>query len=135
MSFLLDTNACIEYLNGRNAILVRRLKTMSSDQVVLCSVVKAELYHGAYKSSHRSENLALLNKIFSQFQSLPFDDRAAEEFGRVRMKLQEQGAPIGPYDLMIAAIALANDATLVTHNAREFSRIAGLKIEDWESSQ
>jgi tRNA(fMet)-specific endonuclease VapC len=61
-----------------------------------------------------------------------FDDRAARYFGQIRANLQRQGTPIGPYDLQIAAIALANDLTLVTHNTREFARIDGLRLVDWE---
>jgi tRNA(fMet)-specific endonuclease VapC len=66
--------------------------------------------------------------------NLPFDDFAAEIYGRIRAELEAAGMLIGPYDMMIAAIALANDLTLVTHNTREFGRVAGLKIEDWEIS-
>ena len=64
--------------------------------------------------------------------SLPFDDRAAEEYGKVRSHLAVLGTPIGPNDLMIAAIALANHMTLVTHNTAEFSRVPGLTLEDWQ---
>jgi tRNA(fMet)-specific endonuclease VapC len=63
---------------------------------------------------------------------LPFDDAAAEAYGRLRAELARRGTPIGPNDLMIAAIALAHDLTLVTHNTAEFSRVSGLRLEDWE---
>jgi len=66
--------------------------------------------------------------------SLPFDDAAAEHFARVRRHLETLGSVIGPYDLQIAAVALANECTLVTGNTQEFSRIPGLLLEDWESS-
>ncbi|KAM3113165.1 hypothetical protein [Phormidesmis sp. 146-33] len=64
--------------------------------------------------------------------SLPFDDFAATTFGVVRAQLESLGTPIGAYDLQIASIALANNLTLVTHNTGEFSRVEGLKLEDWE---
>ena len=64
---------------------------------------------------------------------MPFDDTAAEIYGRIRTRLEQAGAPIGPNDLMIAAIAVANDVVLVTHNTREFSRVEELKFEDWEN--
>ena len=67
-----------------------------------------------------------------QFDSLPFDDAAAEAYGRLRAELARRGMPIGPNDLMIAAIALAYGFTLVTHNTSEFSRVPGLRLEDWE---
>lgn len=72
-------------------------------------------------------------KIFGQFRSLPFDDVAAASYASVRAELSAKGSLIGPYDLQIAAIALANDLTLVTHNTSEFSRVSGLRIEDWEA--
>ena len=67
-----------------------------------------------------------------QFVSLPFDDAAASVYAIIRAHLESAGTPIGPYDLQIAAIALANGLTLVTHNTREFSRVPGLLLEDWE---
>jgi tRNA(fMet)-specific endonuclease VapC len=96
--------------------------------------VLAELYYGAMHSSaaHQAANLALIVRLRQQFVSLPFDDRAAEEYGKVRAHLAALATPIGPNDLMIAAIALANQMTLVTHNTTEFSRVPGLQIEDWQ---
>lgn len=70
--------------------------------------------------------------FLNQFKSLPFDDNAALRFGEIRAELASKGTPIGPYDLQIAAIALANNLTLVTHNTKEFNRISNLKIEGWE---
>lgn len=90
------------------------------------------MYYGAYKSSRQQENLALLKNLSACFSSLAFDGMSAQVFGQIRADLQSKGTPIGPYDLQIAAIALANDLTLVTHNTREFSRIEGLRLEDWE---
>ena len=82
--------------------------------------------------AHQAANLALIATLRQQFVSLPFDDRAAEEYGKVRAHLTALGTPIGPNDLMIAAIALANQLTLVTHNTAEFSRVPGLTLEDWQ---
>ena len=76
--------------------------------------------------------IAGLIHFFDGFASLPFDDRAAEAYGTIRADLERQGTPIGPNDLLIAAIGLASGAILVTHNSREFGRVAGLKTEDWE---
>jgi tRNA(fMet)-specific endonuclease VapC len=133
MIYLLDTNACIVYLNGRNLNLKSRIKPNLDSDIAVCSPVKAELFYGARKSNNPSRNLALQRKFLSRFVSLPFDDKAAEIFGVIRAQLNKLGTPIGPFDLQIAAIALANDLILVTHNVNEFSRVQGLNLEDWEA--
>jgi tRNA(fMet)-specific endonuclease VapC len=131
--YLLDSNVCIRLLNeSASSNIARKLAELTPDDIRLCSVVKSELYYGAYKSTRRERNLANLNRFFSQFISLPFDDNAAAIAGQVRAQLDVAGTPIGSNDLLIAAIALSNDLTLVTHNTREFGRINGLKYEDWE---
>jgi tRNA(fMet)-specific endonuclease VapC len=132
MSYLLDTNACIRYLNSRNNPILHRLNLLSSDDVFLCDIVKFELYYGAYKSQNKDKNLASLETFFDEFVSLPFDGRAADICGRIRSELNKKGTQIGVYDLQIAAIAIANNLVLVTHNVGEFSRVEGLKYEDWE---
>ncbi|NEQ69162.1 MAG: type II toxin-antitoxin system VapC family toxin [Symploca sp. SIO2D2] len=133
MMYLLDSNVCIRLLNeGSSSNVARKLAELTPDDIRLCSVVKSELYYGAYKSARRDSNLAKLNRFFSQFISLPFDDNAASIAGQVRAQLDVAGTPIGSNDLLIAAIAIYHDLTLVTHNIREFSRISGLKYEDWE---
>ena len=135
MSHLLDTNSLMHHLRGGAASNVTaRLAAAPPGSVYLYSVVQAELFYGAMHSgaAHQAANLALLAKVRQQFVSLPFDDRAAEEYGKVRAHLAAQGALIGPNGLMIAAIALANRMTRVTHNTAEFSRVPGLALEDWQ---
>ena len=127
-----DRNACIRYLNGRAPGIRDRLRRHRPEQVVMCSVVKAELFAGALRSTHPERTLARQQAFLSRFVSLPFDDRAAEECGLIRARLEAAGIPIGPYDLQIAAIAVSNNLILVTHNTREFGRIERLEIEDWE---
>jgi|SRR4051812_14624023 tRNA(fMet)-specific endonuclease VapC len=132
MSYLLDTNTCIRYLNGRSSSIARRLMAISPDEVCVCSIVKAELFFGAARSQNPARTFAVQRTFLAPLRSLPFDDQAAEHYAHIRSHLQALGTPIGPNDLLIAAIALANDVTLVSHNVREFSRIAGLRLEDWE---
>lgn len=132
MTFLLDTNFCIELLNRRDSQAARKLAAASPQDIRLCSVVNAELYHGAYKSG-RETNLKLIRSFTSLFESFYFDDRSAEVYGYIRTELEKQGKLIGPNDLMIASIALAHKATLITHNTAEFSRIPALLLEDWQA--
>jgi len=132
MIHLLDTNTCIHLLNGRHPRLIDRFHGHTREEIVLCSMVKAELLRGALRSQRVELNLQRLKDFFSPLQSLPFDDDAAEHFARIGADLFERGKPIGPNDLVIAAIARARDATLVTHNTGEFGRVAGLRLEDWE---
>jgi tRNA(fMet)-specific endonuclease VapC len=132
MKYLLDTNVCIVYLKGRNLNLKLRLDAVPIEEIAVCSVVKAELCYGAMKSANPERNFALQQAFLNRFVSLPFDDLAATTFGTVRAQLEIRGMPIGAYDLQIAAIALANNLTLVTHNTREFERVDGLQIKDWE---
>ena len=131
MRFLLDTNTCIVYLRGRNLTLKQRLDAVAQESVV-CSVVKAELFYGAMKSAKPEQNLRLQEAFLAPFISLPFDDLATTFFGQIRAQLEAKGTPIGSYDLQIAAIALAHNLILVTHNTREFRRVEGLQWEDWE---
>ncbi len=134
MKYLLDTNACIGVLTNRVTPLVERWKRTLPNQVRLCSVVKAELLFGAEKSARRELVQQRLQRFFSRFKSMPFDDAAAQTYGLLRAALEKGGQPIGPNDMLIAAIALANDLTLVTHNTAEFSRVPGLSLEDWEKT-
>lgn len=130
--YLLDTNACVRLLNGRSPQLTERMRQHQPAEIVLCSVVKAELIHGAYRSSRVADNLRLLERFFAPFASLPFDDHCADAYGRIRSDLERAGTPIGPNDLMIAAVAVVHELTLVTANTREFGRVIGLAFENWE---
>lgn len=98
----------------------------------MCSVVRVELVAGALRSQRPEQNHALAEELLGDFDSLPLNDSAADQAGRLRAFLEHSGTPIGPNDLLIAGIALSNNLTLVTHNAAEFARVPGLRIEDWE---
>lgn len=132
MKYLLDTNTCVRYLNRRSEAVIRKLKSVPESEIVVCSVVKAELFYGAMKSNYPQATLAKQQIFLNRFVSLPFDDAASSTYGKIRASLEIQGTIIGPNDLLIAAIALANGLTLVTHNTSEFGRVTGLSIEDWE---
>ena len=134
MPYLPDTNVWIAVLRSNHqGIMARVTAAQRRGDTFLCSIVKAELYYGAYRSPLVAKNIGLLDGLFPLFDSLPFDDRAGDVYGKIRTDLERTGKVIGPNDMMIAAIAIANDLTVVTHNIREYSRIVGLKIEDWHT--
>lgn len=130
--YLLGTNVCIGYISGKSVGVLKKMRQLAPSSIYLCSVVLAELYYGAYKSAAPEKSLQIVRQFVGPFVSLPFDSRAATIYGQSRARLAKQGTPIGPYDQQIAAVALAHGLTLVTHNTKEFSRVVGLKLEDWE---
>jgi tRNA(fMet)-specific endonuclease VapC len=131
MRYLLDTNACIDYLRRADSPIRQRLESLPAQDVFICSIVLGELIYGAYRSTDVALNFALIDTLRATVASLPFDDEVAEIFGELRAQLAKTGKPIGPYDLQIAATALANDLVLVTHNTSEFSRVPALQLDDW----
>ncbi|WP_026730880.1 type II toxin-antitoxin system tRNA(fMet)-specific endonuclease VapC [Fischerella sp. PCC 9605] len=135
MRYLLDTNVCIRYLNGRSVAIRERLQATRVADIAVCSIVKAELFYGAMRSNHPERTLARQQQFLNLFVSLPFDDAAAIIYGHIRADLAVSGTPIGPNDLQIASIVLANSLILVTHNTGEFGRVNGLQIEDWEEAR
>ncbi|MDZ8264590.1 type II toxin-antitoxin system tRNA(fMet)-specific endonuclease VapC [Nostoc sp. ChiQUE01b] len=135
MRYLLDTNVCARYLNGRSLLIRERLRSTDVKDIAVCSVVKAELFYGAMRSNDPNRTFFRQQEFLKLFVSLPFDDSTALVYGRIRAELLASGTPIGPNDFLLAAIALTHNLTLVTHNTREFSRVSGLAIEDWEQGQ
>jgi tRNA(fMet)-specific endonuclease VapC len=133
MPYLLDANTCIQHLRRRSSAITAKLDMLQATNIRLCSVVRAELISGALRSAQPVYNRALVEHYCGRFISLPFDDRAADVYADIRNHLATTGQLIGPNDLLIAAIAVANQCTLVTHNTREFGRVPGLVIEDWET--
>jgi tRNA(fMet)-specific endonuclease VapC len=135
VKFLLDSDTCIEHLrHGTNSAVTLRLNQVPAADIVLCSVVRAELITGALKSSDPQRHTAAVLQFISRFLSLPFDDRAADRYAEVRADLERRGLPIGPNDYLIAAIALANNLSLITRNLAEFLRVPGLACEDWNQA-
>lgn len=131
MRYLLDTNACVDYLTGRHPRVVARLQSSSPEDLCLSSVVVAELRYGADHSSRRRAHHARIDALLEEIECLDFDVRAAASYGRVRAGLEAVGTPIGPNDMLIAAHALSRGLTVVTDNVREFRRVKGLKVENW----
>ena len=131
MRYLLDTNAVIDLLNNTTSRIAQRIREQKPDDVVISALVAYELFHGAFKSQRKSKNLALVDAL--QFAVLQFDKEDARRAGEVRACLGAKGTPIGAYDVLLAGQALARSMILVTHNTREFKRVPGLRIADWQS--
>lgn len=131
MPFLLDTNACVDYLNGRYPAVTRRIQQTAPADLYTSSVVVAELLYGAEKSHHSSKNRQRVLLLAEEVSILELDLEAASAFGRIRAALERRGKLIGPYDMLIAAHAIAQGLVLVTDNVGEFQRVDGLSIENW----
>jgi tRNA(fMet)-specific endonuclease VapC len=133
VTYLLDTNTCVRFLrHGAASPVAAHLAAEAPGDVVLCSIVVAELLFGALRSRNLAKNLADVRAFATGFRSFDFDSAAAEEYAKIRADLTAKGMMIGPNDLLIAAIALSNGLSLVTHNTAEFGRVGGLAIEDWQ---
>jgi len=130
MKYLLDANAVIAMLKGEPTMLERLRAHLPSD-FGLPSIVAHELFYGAYKSQRAAANLARIEAL--QFEVVPFDAEDAQHAGEIRAQLATVGTPIGPYDVLIAGQARARNLILVTHNIREFARVAQLTVEDWHT--
>ncbi len=127
----LDTNVVVAYLRG-NEDIAARLEAHLPD-VAISSLVLAELLYGAQSSQRAAENLAHVRRLLQVVQVASFDEKSAESYSELRAALRQKGRPIGEIDVLIAAVALANKATLVTHNVKHFAIVEGLAIEDWIS--
>jgi tRNA(fMet)-specific endonuclease VapC len=133
--YFLDTNICIYYLKAKHLSIFEKFQALDSSEIRIPSIVEAELRYGVEKSQQKSKNQIILNNFLTIFSSADFDSKAALTYSKIRSNLESSGTPIGPNDLLIASIVLANNGILVTHNTRKFSRINNLHLEDWVSNE
>jgi tRNA(fMet)-specific endonuclease VapC len=129
VKYLLDTNAVIAVIAGHAGILAR-LRQHSPADIAISAIVTHELYFGAYRSRNTAANVARIDAL--RFDVLDFDQDDARCAGEIRALLAAAGTPIGPYDVLIAGQARARDRILVSRNMREFARVPGLSLENWE---
>ncbi len=130
MSYVLDTNTLIYFFKGVGQV-ASHLYSCDPNEIIIPTIVLYELNVGIQKSTSPDKRLSQLSTLLEQVQVMPFGRKEAEVSAQIRAKLERQGKTIGPYDIQIAGCALANNATLVTHNTREFERVEGLQIVDW----
>lgn len=128
--YLLDTNTCIYIINRRPAKVFQRFAGLHIGEIAISSITGAELAFGVAKSGSQRNHHAL-DKFLAPLEILPFDEAAMRRYGVLRSDFERRGTPIGALDLLIAAHALALNATLVSNNLREFQRVEGLTLENW----
>lgn len=132
MRYLLDTDTCIAAMR-RNAAVVRRMSGYDPIDFVISSITKYELLTGVEKCSDPIRERAKIDLLVSTMIMLPFDDSAARSAAIIRADLERRGTPIGPYDVLLAGQAQANQLIVVTGNSGEFERVSGLRVEDWRA--
>jgi len=130
MKYVLDTNTLIYFFKGLGDVS-KHMLAQSPSELAIPTVVLSELEVGITKSTSPRKRKSQLQEITALVNVLPFGIAESKSAAQIRVKLEKQGLPIGPYDVLIAATALANNMILVTHNQKEFGRIEDLKIEDW----
>jgi tRNA(fMet)-specific endonuclease VapC len=131
MRYLLDANVAIGLMRDAASTLAQRVRREKPVDVAISSLVAHRLFYGAFKSRRVEQNVAVIDDL--RFVVLEFDKEDARRAGEIRANLAARGTPIGPYDLLIAGQAVARRMILVTHNIGEFSRVPGLRSEDWET--
>lgn len=130
MSYLLDTNVCVDVLKGHPKVGAR-LEAISPADCAISAVTAFELATGVRRCREPERERRKLDRLFAVIAVLPFGAAAADATARVRQELEAAGRKIGPYDLLIAGHALSAGLTLVTNNTREFGRIPSLRLSDW----
>lgn len=130
LRYMLDTNIVIYTMKNRPPALREAFKKQDG-RLCISSITYMELVFGAERSSNPERNMRSLEGFVARMEVLPLDDSAAAHAGQIRAERAKQGTPIGPYDQLIAGHARALGLVLVTNNEREFSRVAGLRLENW----
>lgn len=131
MKYMLDTNICIYTIKHKPPEVIKKFLRHNPDEMCISSITYAELMHGVEKSQAVERNRMAITLFLSAITILPFNQYAAEEYGKVRAELERKGTPIGPMDMLIAGHARAEELVLVTNNTREFFRVENLEVEDW----
>ena len=135
MTWFLDTNIVIFCLRGKAPYAMRKIMNTPAAVIKIPFQVKAELLHGAAKSSKPVEGRRAVLEFIHPFQLILPSDEILEQYVTIRSDLERSGSVISEADLWIAATALACDGVIVTNNVREFSRVPGLAVEDWTKSE
>ncbi|MCL2142988.1 MAG: type II toxin-antitoxin system VapC family toxin [Methanomassiliicoccaceae archaeon] len=133
MKYYLDTSVIIPFINGSDSEFKDKMSAIPVCDIKIPSMVNGELITGAYKVKDIKKEMDIITGFVNMFEVIPFDLNASVVYGRIRADLEKKGKRIGSNDLIIAATVLSRGGTLVTKNTKEFSRVEGLRIEDWSS--
>jgi tRNA(fMet)-specific endonuclease VapC len=128
--YVLDTNTLIYYFKGQGQV-AQNMAAVPPQDIVISTIVLFELQVGIAKSTAPAKRTQQLQQLLGRVNLVPFDRDSALAAATIRAQLEQQGIPIGPIDVLIAGVAASLQATIVTHNVGEFSRVAGLPILDW----
>ena len=131
MTYLLDTNICINIINKKPVSVLKRLSQYRVDEVAISSITVSELEYGINKSKTSNNSRIALMEFLLSFRIVDYDSNAAREYGIIRAELERTGQPIGAMDYLLAAHAISLDLILVSNNLREFSKVNNLKFENW----
>lgn len=131
MKYYLDTNIIIYAIKGQYPAIEEHFSQIPSQSIVIPTIVLAEIEYEARKSKDYYATINIYNQFTSVFDKAYFSEKAISFYGKIRSELEHKGELIGPNDLIIASIVLAENGILVTNNTKEFSRIAGLQLENW----
>ena len=130
LTYMLDTDICI-YVMKNYPLDLREKFNALAEQLCISSITLGELHYGAEKSPRRVENLTAITHFVARLDVLAFGDKAAVHYGQVRAELERAGTPCGPHDMQIGGHARSEGLIVVTNNTREFSRMPGLRTENW----
>ena len=131
MRVLLDTNICIYMIKNKPPEVRKHFERFSPGDIAISSITVAELHYGVAKSAAQKKNSLALEGFLLPLDIAPFDAESALVYGKIRAELERRGKPIGGMDMLIAAQAIAQGFTLITHNLTEFERVSGLKCKTW----
>lgn len=130
MQYLLDTDTCIYWLNGKNSVK-NKLLTIGFPEISICVITVSELYFGAYNSSKIEQNLITVESFIQSISILPLSNKTLKQFGQLKAKLRKAGTPVADFDLLIANVAITENLILVTNNIRHYERIPNLTLDNW----
>ncbi len=129
--YLLDTNICIYVMKNAYPALTQKVLSFDPSNLCISSITVFELEYGAAKSNWGEKTRQSMQMFLAPFNIIGFDSKDAASAGIIRGYLEKQGSPIGPYDVQIAGQAISRSMLMITHNVGEFSRVPGIRVEDW----